>query len=76
MTNQFTDDQNQAKLLAFRGFLAKIKEEHPNELRQLKASELALFEVQNNTPTLRIHGKIDAALRKIIYAKWLEFFPA
>ena len=76
MTNQFSDDQHTKRLLAFRGFLAKIKEEHPNELRELKANELALFEFQNNTPTLRIHAKINAALRRIIHAKWTELFPA
>ena len=76
MANQFSDDQNQKRLLAFKQFLAKIKEEHPGELRDLKAGELAMFEIQNNVPTLRIHGKINAAIRKIIHAKWVELFPA
>ena len=76
MTNQFSDDQSKKRLLAFKEFLARIKAEHPNELNELKASELALFDFQNNTPTLRIHGKINAALRRIIHAKWTELFPA
>ena len=74
MTNQLSDDQAQKKIMAFKGFLAKIKEEHSSELRELKASELALVEIQNNTPTLRIHGKINAGIRKIIHAKWVELF--
>jgi hypothetical protein len=76
MTNQFSDDQNKEKLLAFRKFLGKMKEEHSNELRELQATELALYDIQNNTPTLRIHAKVNAALRKIIHAKWMELFPA
>ena len=76
MTSHTNEEQNQKRLTAFKGFLAKIKEEHPNELRELKASELAMFEIQNNTPTLRIHGKINAAIRRIIHAKWMELFPA
>ena len=75
MTNQFNDDQSKEKFSAFREFLAKIKKEHPNELRGLSSTELALFDFQNNVPTLRIHGKINAALRKIIHAKWMELFP-
>ena len=76
MTNQFSDDQQKKRLIVFREFLRKIKEEHPNELKELKSTELALFDFQNNTPALRIHAKINAALRKIIHAKWMELFPA
>ena len=76
MTNNFSDAQNKERLLAFREFLGKIKQDHPNELKELKTSELAMFEFQNNAPILRIHAKINAALRKIIYAKWMELFPA
>ena len=76
MTNQLSDDQSKERLLAFKAFLGKIKEDHPNELKELKSTELALFDFRNNTPTLRIHAKIDAALRRIIHAKWMELFPA
>ena len=75
MANELSDDQHKKTLLAFRAFLKKIKEDHPYELRELKSTELALFEIQNNTPTLRIHAKVDAALRRIIHAKWIELFP-
>jgi len=76
MTNQFSEEQSKERLVAFKEFLGKIKEQHPNELRELKSTELALFDYQNNTPILRIHVKINAALRKIIHAKWMELFPA
>jgi len=74
--NNFSDDQNKERLLAFKEFLGKIKREHPNELKELKSTEMAMFEFQNNAPILRIHAKINAALRKIIHAKWKELFPA
>ena len=75
MSTQFNDDQSKEKLSAFKEFLSKLKKEHPNELRELNSSDLALFDFQNNIPTLRIHAKINAGLRKIIHAKWTELFP-
>jgi len=41
----------------------------------LNPNELAVINFNNNKYSLRIHEKVNAGIRKIIYAKWLDLFP-
>ena len=75
MTNEISKEEREKKAVEFKRFLAKIKKEHQHELRALNPNELAVINFNNNTYSLRIHEKINAGVRKIIYAKWLDLFP-
>ena len=75
MTNEINKEEREKKSIEFRRFLAKIKEEHQHELRELHPNELAVINFDNNTYSLRIHEKVNAGIRKMIYARWLDLFP-
>jgi hypothetical protein len=49
MTNEISKEEGEKKSLEFKRFLAKVKEEHQHELRELNPNELAVINLNNNT---------------------------
>ena len=75
MVKEYSEQEKENNFRTFRIFLARLKEEHPNELRGLGTDQLASFGFSNETPFLRIHERVKADIRIVIHAKWKELFP-
>ena len=75
MPNEISPEERERRSVEFKRFLATVKKEHEHEMSGLNPNELAVINFNDNKYSLRIHEKVNAGIRKIIYAKWLDLFP-